>query len=169
MTLWWPQQGTDHCRDMLIRELGYLDREFRLFFGSHDEVQPTLEFGGFDGDAYTDYGWYETPFDSEHLVSVSLHIPMMSPDSGPAPEPIPEPAPAPEPVPDTGGQPTGATVEFVGTVTEVGSGYFSVDGHRVNIDTTSIIKFQERAGPISKLATRSRARVLSSPTIPCWP
>ena len=28
MPLWWPQQGTDHSREMLVRELGYLDREF---------------------------------------------------------------------------------------------------------------------------------------------
>jgi hypothetical protein len=97
--------------------------------------------GDFDGDGYTDYGWYETPLDSEHLVSVSFHVPMASPTSAPAPEPAPEPAP------DTGAQPTGATVEFAGTVTEVGSGYFSVDGQRVNIDATSTIKFQDGAGP----------------------
>ncbi len=105
--------------------------------------------GDFDGDGYTDYGWYETPFDSEHLVSVSFHIPMALPTPEPAPAPAPEPTPepAPEPATDAGAQPTGATVEFAGTVTEVGSGYFSVDGQRVNIDATSTIKFQEDAGP----------------------
>ena len=115
--------------------------------------------GDFDGDGYTDYGWYETPFDSEHLVSVSFHIPMApatpdpvpapDPAPAPAPEPTPEaaPAPGPDPAPDTGAQPTGATVEFAGTVTEVGNGYFSVDGQRVNVDATSIIKFQDGAGP----------------------
>lgn len=93
--------------------------------------------GDFDGDSYTDYGWYETPFDNEHLVSVSFHVPMTPPT----------PEPAPEPAPDAGAQPTGATVELEGTVTEVGDGYFSVDGQRVNVDATSIIKFQDGAGP----------------------
>jgi hypothetical protein len=44
-------------------------------------------------------------------------------------------------------QPTGETIEFEGTVTEVGSGYFSVDGSRVNVDASSTIKFQDGAGP----------------------
>ena len=67
----------------------------------------------------------------------------------PTPEPAPEPAPAPEPtpVPDGGAVPTGDTTELDGTVTGVGSGYFEVDGRRVNIDATSIIKFQDGAGP----------------------
>ena len=111
--------------------------------------------GDFNGDGYTDFGWYLTPLDSEHLVSVSFHIPMASAnpppttDLAPVVDPAPEPdaAPAPTPAPGTGAQPTGSMAEFEGTVTEVGSGYFSVDGQRVNIDSTSVIKFQDGAGP----------------------
>jgi hypothetical protein len=100
--------------------------------------------GDFNGDGYMDYGWYVTPEDSEHLVSVSFHVPMAAAQ---APEPAPAPAPEPTPAPDTGAQPTGNTVELEGTVTEVGSGYFSVDGLRINVDATSTIKFQDGAGP----------------------
>ncbi len=30
--------------------------------------------GDFNGDGYTDFGWYVTPIDSEHMVSVSFHV-----------------------------------------------------------------------------------------------
>jgi hypothetical protein len=108
--------------------------------------------GDFNGDGFTDYGWYVTPIDSEHMVSVSFHVPMAS-LAAPVPEPTPEPAltPAPEPPPPSEPapdvQPTGETIEFEGTVTEVGSGYFSVDGSRVNVDASSTIRFQDGAGP----------------------
>ena len=39
MTLWWPQQGNDHSREMLVRELGYLDQEFRRSVVTSDPMQ----------------------------------------------------------------------------------------------------------------------------------
>lgn len=123
--------------------------------------------GDFDGDGFTDYGWYLTPLDNEHGVAVSFHVPMAVADPAPAPtpdpvaDPVPTPEPAPAPVPDpeltpaptpdpvqgTDAQPTGKTVEFGGTVSEVGNGWFSVDGKRVDIGASSTIKFQDGAAP----------------------
>ena len=29
MVLWWPDEGTDHSRNMLVTEISYLDYDFR--------------------------------------------------------------------------------------------------------------------------------------------
>ncbi|MEJ2743578.1 MAG: hypothetical protein P8176_14150, partial [Gammaproteobacteria bacterium] len=100
--------------------------------------------GDYNGDGLTDFGWYVTPIDSEHLVSVNFHIPMAS--NAPAPTTDPVPVTEPVPAPDTSNNnitatPTGNTVELMGEVTAVGNGYFELDGQRINIDGSSIIKF----------------------------
>lgn len=38
MTVWWPDQGTNHSQDMLARELGYLGRDFRTTVITSDPV-----------------------------------------------------------------------------------------------------------------------------------
>ena len=48
-------------------------------------------------------------------------------------------------------QPTGNTVEFSGTVTEVGSDYFVVDGLKVTIGSASIMKYEDGFGPAPKV------------------
>lgn len=101
--------------------------------------------GDFNGDGFTDFGWYVTPFDSEHLVSVNFHVPMATTE----PAPVPDLVPTTDPAPDTGSTatPMGETVELEGEVTAVGNGYFAMDGQRIEITGDSTIKFNDGAGP----------------------
>ncbi len=64
----------------------------------------------------------------------------------------PAPAPAPSPVATTTAQPTGDRLEFSGTITEVGTNYFVIDGNlNVSIGAASILKFEDGYGPIFKV------------------
>ena len=40
MVLWWPDEGLEHSRTMLAREVGYLDFDFRRSVVTSDPVSP---------------------------------------------------------------------------------------------------------------------------------
>lgn len=114
--------------------------------------------GDFNGDGLTDFGAYVTPFDSEHLFSVAFHNPPLvpltpEPAPNPEPAPIPETAPTPEPASTpTTAQPTGNQTEFSGTVTEIGTDYFVIDGDmKVSIGTASVLNYEDGFGPTPKV------------------
>ena len=74
---------------------------------------------------------------SSASATITVSVNATAPD--PAPEPDPDPAPS-------SAQPTGETIEFAGDVTEVGDGYFVVDGLHVNYDATSVMKYDDSQG-----------------------
>ncbi len=39
MMLWWPEQGIDHSRTMLAKEIGYLDSDFRCSVVTSDPAR----------------------------------------------------------------------------------------------------------------------------------
>jgi len=81
MVLWWPDQGIDHSRAMLAREIGYLDNDFRRSIVTSDPARFAKRFADnayhylFEVTRFVDFiRWVSPPpASSERGIRPTLH------------------------------------------------------------------------------------------------
>jgi integrating conjugative element membrane protein (TIGR03747 family) len=81
MVLWWPDQGIDHSRAMLAREIGYLDNDFRRSIVTSDPARFAKRFADnayhylFEVTRFVDFIRWVSPLpaSSERGIRPTLH------------------------------------------------------------------------------------------------
>jgi integrating conjugative element membrane protein (TIGR03747 family) len=81
MVLWWPDEGLDHSRTMLVKEIGYLDTDFKRSVVTSDPARFAKQFADnsyhylFEATRFVDFiRWVSPqPTTNEQGLRVALH------------------------------------------------------------------------------------------------
>ena len=111
--------------------------------------------GDFNGDGLLDIVYLDLPAKKDHTLQIQLQVAATTPVDPTPTEPAPtdptptDPAPT-DPTPTDPNATVTGQIEIVGVVTEAGTDYFILNGTRITINATSIIKFDDGFGPTIK-------------------